>query len=69
MFEIRIKKLNKQKTFIMLKQEKIAENTRNAIRDISQNENKTDELISKICLNYDVKESHIRRVADWKKTK
>lgn len=44
-----------------------AEIVEKTITEIRSAENLTDELIQKTCLKYDISESHIRRVAGWKR--
>ena len=44
-----------------------AEIVEKTITEIRKAKNLTSELISKTCLKYDISESHIKRVAGWKK--
>tara|TARA_R110002012_G_C11557132_1_gene603053 strand:+ start:165 stop:332 length:168 start_codon:yes stop_codon:yes gene_type:complete len=44
-----------------------AEIVEKTITEIRNAKNLTDALISKTCLKYNISESHIRRVAGWKK--
>jgi hypothetical protein len=55
-------KLNKMRTA-----KESAEIVEKTITEIRKAKNLTSELISKTCLKYDISESHIRRVAGWKK--
>ena len=44
-----------------------AEIVEETITEIRKAKNLTNELIKKTCLKYKISESHIRRVAGWKK--
>ena len=43
-----------------------AEIVEKTIIEIRNNNNITEELISRTCLKYNIRESHIRSVAGWK---